>query len=135
MSESPLITVRFVIGGRDFDPNDVSRAIGLEPTRVWHATHKAVINDTRFNTVSWCIGYEKLPLYSTDEAVKQVLKLIWPHREPIGRYLRHGKVSATLVCNVTIWEDRPVYELSADTMQRLSALGCEFVLDIFDYSD
>ena len=135
MPKPPSINVAFVIAGRDFDPQDVTRAIGLEPTNVWHATNDAVINDARMDTVNWSVGREKLALYSTDEAVREVLEIVWPNREAILQYLNASRVSATLVCNVTIWEDRPVYELAAETMSRLATLDCEFALDLFDYAE
>jgi hypothetical protein len=35
---------------------------------------------------------------------------------------------------LSIYNERPIYELSATTISKLSYLRCEFVLDIFDYS-
>ena len=39
-----------------------------------------------------------------------------------------------ICCSVTIWEDRPIYDLSAKVIKRLADIGCEFGLDIYDYS-
>jgi hypothetical protein len=130
MSRPPSIDVAFCIEGRDLFPADVTEAVGLEPTKVWHATHPTVISDSRMSTVNWIVGREKLAIYSTDEAVRTLLEVVWPHREAILQYLRTSNTSASLTCYVTIWEDRPVYDLSADTMSRLAVLDCEFGMDI-----
>ena len=134
MSKPPSINVEFVIAGRDFDPQTLTNTIGLVPTRVKHVTNVAVINDPSMDTVIWTIGSKDLNVYSTDEAVQKVLEIIWPNREAILQYLNANRVSAALVCNVTIWEDRPLYDLTVETMKRLITLNCEFIMDVFDYS-
>lgn len=128
------MNIAFVIAGRDIDPDDVTRTVGLEPTRLWHATNETVLKDPRMSTVNWSVGRRNVASYEVDEAVRQVLDIVWPHREGIQHYRRSREAKACLVCNVTIREDRPVYSLSAETMSRLAALDCEFVLDIYDYS-
>jgi hypothetical protein len=60
--------------------------------------------------------------------------MVWPHREKVRSFAREHNLSITLVCNVTIFDDRPVYELKPDTMEKLAWFGAEFGLDIFDYS-
>jgi hypothetical protein len=130
----PSMNVAFVIAGRDIDPDDVTRTVGLEPSRLWHATNKTVLNDPRMSTVNWIVERCKVTFYEVDEAVRQVLDIVWPHREGILRYQLGSKASASLMCSVTIREDRPVYALSAETMSRLATLRCEFSLDIYDYS-
>ena len=134
MSEAPLISAWYCIGGRDFDPDEVTRASGLEPTEIWRAPE--VTRDTpELDNVNWIVGFRKVPYYSTEEAVAAALDLVWPYRERLTAYVAAHPRSASLECTVTIEVDRPVYELSVETMKRLVELECEFGLDVFDYSE
>lgn len=107
---------------------------GLEPTGLWTQRIPSLQANPNLKNASWFFGFEKRPLYSTDEAVQLVLETIWPKRERLLSYLSTHDATTVMTCSVTILVDRPVYELSAGTMGKLHELRCEFLLDIFDYS-
>jgi hypothetical protein len=85
--------------------------------------------------LSWLIRKSGRPFYSTDEAVNEILDAIWPARKAIREFAKLNAVDVGINCNVTIYEDRPAYELSTNTIDRLAQIGCGFGLDIFDYSE
>ena len=135
MTPAPEISACFVIGGMDIDPDEVTAAVGLEPTKVWHAPEVTRRHAPDINTVEWQVALHHQRSYSTDEVVAAVLDTIWPQRDRIVAYLVRSGTNASMCCSVLIDEDRPVYELSAESVRRLAALGCEFGLDIFDDRD
>lgn len=134
-SIAPLITVHFVLSGRDFDPGVCTEALGLTATHIWTQRHEHLKSRLDLPNVEWHLGFDKKPSYSVDESAVEVVALIWPARERIRDFLSSSGLSASLSCSVTIYEDRPEYCLSAEVMSKLGSLGCKFHLDIFDYSE
>ena len=132
---APLLTTDFCISGWDFDPAICTTALGMEPSQVWRQTNKYILGQTRLPNICWSVGFTKRPLYSVSEAVDEVLDVIWSKRESIKQFSISEEFQVSIVCNVTIEDDRPVYDLSLKTIQCLAELGCDFCLDIFDYSD
>lgn len=134
MTSSPLITAKFWIGGKDLDISEITQVIGVEPSGVWYQRRPELRERRDLDDSGWYVGFENRALYDTDEAVRNVLETIWPVRDKVRSYLDIGKGRASMLVNVTIHEERPIYGLSADTMERLAYLRCEFCMDLFDYS-
>lgn len=133
-ADAPEITAHFFISGRDFDPGAVTRALGIDPTEVWHQKRQELKARVDLPTVCWKHGFKKKPFFSIDDAVAKVLDAIWPLRERVQEWSASNATQVGIECSVSIYNNRPVYELSAKTISRLSDLRCGFVLDIFDYS-
>jgi len=134
-ADSPLITTEFYVAGDSLDPDACTRDLGIEPTEIWRQKRPDLIPRTDLSAVSWIIRISKRPYYSVDEAVAEILDVIWPARQSVQEFVSKNAVDVGINCNVTIAVDRPVYELSRRTIERLADIGCEFGLDIFDYSD
>lgn len=133
-ASSPLITTTFVITGANLDPADCTRSIGLEPTDVCaepKVTGRLVPSGEPYvRKPYWSIELKKQQSYSTDEELKRLLDLLWPKRAEIVGYLEATGYEATFTSSVTIHEDRPLYELSAETLKRLAYFDVEWVLDV-----
>lgn len=127
------VSAFLVLSGNDFDLDDCSRAVGLEPTKVWQQRREALARREDLANTEWMVGVEKQPFDCLSDAVEAVLVRVWEHREDIQTYAAQHGLEVYLACNVTIWENAPEYSLSAETMQRLSEFGANFILDIFDY--
>jgi len=85
--------------------------------------------------MNWSYGVEKVAEFSTNTVVERVLAKVWPRRDEIAAFTLANDLSVCLCCNVTIHENRPVYDLSPDVMLKLATLNAEFSMDIFDYSE
>lgn len=133
-SLAPELKTYFCISGWDFDPAMVTSAIGLEPSEVWKQKHAHLLHRKDIPNTCWSLGRGEQQNYSVSEAVDEVLDLIWPKRAEIKKFVMNDSFDVGIDCSVTIWEDRPVYDLSAKVIKRLADLGCEFGLDIYDYS-
>ena len=134
MGKPPRLSTYFFISGRNFDPEICTSALGIEPTEIWRQKHEHLKQRKDIPNISWQLGKKKRHLYSVSEAVEEILDLIWPAREKIKMFTERKEFEVGIDCSVTIFDDRPVYELLPHTIQRLAVIGCGFGLDIFDYS-
>jgi len=61
--------------------------------------------------------------------------MIYPARDRLRAFLQANGLRCTVVCTVFIrgdpTADRPVYELSSQTIERLATLGAGFVLEVY----
>ena len=139
--KAPVIETGFWIEGNELDPDEFTRLVGIQPYRTGKkdeiSSHPAaaklgVINSATF----WFIEVER-NTYSMDEGIQEVLGSIWLHRERILEYV-HTRPSVKMGVTSTIhmYQDRPVYDISPDSIKKLADLGCGFMInDIYPLED
>ena len=132
---APQITVWFVLAGDDFDADACTAAIGLSPASIWRQKRPELRDHPDLNNMNWSFGAEKVSEYSTNTVVASVLKDVWQRRDAIAAFASQHALTASVCCNITIYQERPVYQLSPDVMRKLADLDAVFLMDIFDYSD
>lgn len=130
----PLISAFFVISGKGFDTTECTVETGIKPTEVWRQGREDLKQREDLPDTSWSVGFDGRRLYSINDAVVEVLAVIWPRRRPIRTYLTRAGLQATFCCDVTIHVDRPEYVLEPDVIRKMAWLGAGFGLDVFDYS-
>jgi Domain of unknown function (DUF4279) len=135
-SPAPYIKVFFAYSGKDLDVDSISAHLGIKPTGIWRQKHEHILRDNpELPNTNWLYEIEDLRLYSTNEAIEELLKVIWPIRESVVSYNRLSGLVPSITCTVKIYEDRPLYEVLPQNLQRMGYLGCEFGLDIYDYTE
>jgi len=134
-SVPPILSVFMIVGGDNLDIEECTRAIGIEPTEVWCQTKSKLPDLPGVEKRQWIFGIEKKECYSVSEMLDELMEVLWPLNERIINYLNDREISCSFVCNVTIYEDRPLYSLSPGVMEKMASLGAEFLMDIFDYSE
>lgn len=130
----PRTNACIVITGDALDPEACTRFLGVIPTEIGVKGTSRPDRRPPVPETFWSLDQRGLRLYSTDEVVALVLQPIWPVRDQLRQFVAEHDLKVTVVVNVTINEERPVYELSTETMRKLVEIGAEFALDIFDYS-
>jgi lambda repressor-like predicted transcriptional regulator len=129
------MAVYLTLAGRDFDPDDCTRAIGLEPTKIWKQRHEHLRARTDLDNVNWSVGIDEATSGLVSSTVDELLDRVWARRESIVAHAEARGLRVTLSCAVRIHTEAPEYLLSAATIGRVAKLGAEFVLDIFDYRE
>lgn len=127
----PRITTQLTLSGDNLDVEECTKVLGLQPT----AVGRAKVRVPGAGGAWWAFGFEKREHYSTDDAVKELLVVIGPHKSAILNFVASHDVRLSLVCNVTITDERPVYELTKEVLAELASWGSDFIMDIFDYSE
>ena len=131
---APEITCSFTIRANDLDVDGSSRYLGLEPDTVWRQRHEGLKSHPELPDTAWILESKSESLRSTSEVMGLLLGRIWPERETIREFLAEKGLRADFTCTVKIWEDRPLYDLKPEILQKLAWFGLEYVLDIYDYS-
>jgi hypothetical protein len=137
--ESPEIRTYFWIGGDNLNPEEFTQVIGISPTdsgvKGTPSPHPTLREQGK--TTPWT--FWKINLnensYNTDEVIQKLLSRVWHRRDAILEYVRSKPgVEVGVLIAISIYDDRPVYELSRDTIGKLAYLGCDFAIDdIYDH--
>jgi hypothetical protein len=133
-SKAPCIRTEFWIEGDELDPDVFTHLVGVQPSKIGRkgelsANPMAAERGVRIPQTFWCIEVEHTS-YSMDEGIQVLLAQIWPSREKVLDYIK-TRPSVTVGMNSTIHidEDRPVYEISLNSIKKLAELECRFMLN------
>lgn len=127
----PLHTVLLRITGH-FDRAACTAALGLSPLDLQARPEIPLREDT--HPVEWLYGVVQHPCDDMGTVVAEVLEEIWPARQCIVDYVTRNHLNAGFACAITVHDERPLYGLSSETIQRLCFFGFEFRWDVFDFS-
>lgn len=132
--KAPVIETKFCVVGDDLDPDAFTQIVGVQPHRTGKkgdpsANPMAAERGVRIPQTFWCIEVEHNS-YNMDEGIQILLGQIWPHREKVLEYVK-PRATVTVGINSTIHidQDRPIYEVSLDSIKKLAALECPFMLN------
>lgn len=128
------ISAEFVILGEPLDLELLSSKIGRRPTSAERRGDFRPEGRPAARSSYWAVSLERARGDSIDERVEILLGELEPYQEAICELLKSLELRAVVSVGVTIHRERPEYCLSRQTLAGLASLGCEFCLDIFDYS-
>jgi Mg2+ and Co2+ transporter CorA len=126
----PTLFTRFSINTGEVDPDLCTSSIGLQPTKVLKKGQERPAPRPTVLDNRWDIETSRRQIYSIDESLIELLKVIWPKRDRIISFCRENNVDCSFV--TAVWaseEHRPVYDLSRDTIKKIAALGASWIMD------
>ncbi len=130
----PLIRTMIYISGDALEHKVLTDIFKLPPTEIGSKGELKPNGRTYHNETYW--KYSKdIYEYSISEAISILLCELLSNKERLNAYVNAYGLEVSVICNVTITEDRPVYQIEKDVVNTLSSIGAEFLMDIFDYSN
>ena len=126
------IRCSFSLSGRDFDPDACIREIGVEGAEVWRQRRPQLAQraDLPNVEVSFEVGPE--PFESVDDAVRVVLARVAPATPQILACVAKHGLKASMTAMIKVYTERPLYELSPESMRVMAELGATFSIDLID---
>lgn len=73
--------------------------------------------------------------YDIETVLRKMMGALEPWSQDLSSYARETQSEVIFACHITITEDRPLYELSAELMTAMAKFGASFLMDIYDYSE
>ena len=129
------IKVIFYVTGSELNPKEFAEEIGIENFEIGIKGEPRQNGRSRNIESYWQISLE-MESYSVDDSLLKLFNYLESALcvDSMLKILDKHKVEVSFICNVTIREERPLYQLERQTVKKISNLGGEFLMDIFDYS-
>jgi hypothetical protein len=122
----------FYISGGDWDPSTCTAALALEPTETRRRGAVSRPQGPPAPENEWALESDWVDVASTDEPVAHLLDRLWPVRSAVRRFVDANAASCGVVVVVEILTERPVFELTKQSLTRLADLSAAFSFDIYD---
>jgi hypothetical protein len=129
---SSKIMASIVISGDEMSFDACSKAVGLDPTTTFVRPYD--YDSSLIAARQWCFATGKVELESIDDAVQALLSYL-PSMHSIADFATLGNYDVELICSVDVYEDRPLYELSKESIASLSRLRARFSMEIHDLTE
>ena len=129
---SSKISASITISGDSLDFDQCSEAMGVQPSSVFERPYD--YDSSIVGARQWSLETEKLELESVDDAIACLLKILPPISE-VSRFIEERGYDLEVVCSVDVYEDRPLYELSKETIAKLFCLKARFSMEIHDFTE
>ena len=126
------IMASFAILGGEWDPDECTERLGIAPSSLRRRGYSSAPNRPAAKQPEWTLDTTWVDVDSTDDCLRPLLDLIWPHRDAILSFSCEKEARVLVLVVIEVLRERPVYEVSPQTVQRLADLGAELNFDIYD---
>lgn len=130
MATKPLVEVALRFTGQGFAPEDVTRLVGLTPTKTWRLGDAIQQTQLRRKCDGWVIGLPSREAYDMDNVLRELLDILAPHEDRIAEAARQFALAVEISVGVYISGETPASLFSADTIRRLSSLQASLDIDL-----
>jgi hypothetical protein len=96
--EKPVasITAMFAVEGWSFDPEQLTKIAGCKPTKIRYQELDALRGNSDFAQIGWWYDHTKIPRWSLDDAVREILQVFYERRREIAEFAAEHNCSIHL---------------------------------------
>ncbi len=129
------IYVSFNLIGLDFNPDDITNKLGINPTKTWRVgdlIHPKTILKRKEN--GWSLQSQLNKYYQLEEHLKYLLNKIQPKSDFLKEICskNYGELSCAIYVR---GEERPSIHLDRDIITKINKLNCEIDIDLYFLPD
>lgn len=127
------ISAALVISGDNLDFDTCTAAMGAEPTSTF--VRDFDYDSTLVSARQWTYETPKDLSESVDDTLQILLQRFLSRLSAVRNYCTEHEYDVEISCSVDVYDDRPLYELSVNTVEVLSVLRARFSMEVHDYTD
>ena len=126
---NPTMSVEFCITGLSITPEEITRVIGITPTKTWLLGESIQKTALRRKHNGWCIS-TAAEVISLEETTRHILDLLLPKERTINELCSKHDLHRELSCALYLVDEAPEINFSRDVIIGLSRLGATVDIDI-----
>jgi hypothetical protein len=126
---SNKISVRLIVSGYECSASEVTRALGVEPTRSWNQGDQVVGTKKHYGESGWRLDSSLSSDASIDQQLRELLNSI-SERIEFVRSLP-GSIEVDFSCVIYAREYVPEIFFSADIIRRIADIGAAIDIDLY----
>lgn len=125
----------FTLTAPSFDPEDITRRIGLEPTKTWKTGDRVQGTQIRRKHSGWVWSMPREESLDLGKQVAALLERLGPFLSRINEVREELGLDAEISCAIYIEGQTPAVHFDRSVMSRVNQLEAEIDLDIYVYPD
>lgn len=126
----PEIIAKFVIFGTTVTPDEITSAIGINPTQTWLIGDQIQTSAIRRKHNGWRLSTGYLQDFDLEKYGRQLLEILLPKAEIITTFCRENKLECELGFTAFIIEETPIANFSEQFIADLAKLNASLDIDI-----
>lgn len=132
MTSKPEMDVTLELTGDGFSPEEVTRAIGLAPTKTWRAGDLVQGTQVRRRHDGWVFGLPYRRAHDMEALLKELLDALGPYAARIAGAIEKFRLKSTISFGVYIdvRGQTPSCFFTAGTLTRLANLRADLNIDL-----
>lgn len=128
-SDSPKVRIFFDFYGT-FDPDEITKRLGIEPTRQFRAGEPRILGSGHRRRDGWILEVGPARTYEIDDLLKQIQAAVTASPEEIRRVSAELNVEAVLTCEVQSDSSMPSLCFADEFVQWAASIGAAIDVDI-----
>ncbi len=122
----------FSLASPDLDePDEVTRRLGLEPTRTWRKGDKmSLLTLPREKDTGWEIAVPEVACIDVNVPLRQLLSILTPVAKKIAGVRTDLDLEAEVSCVLFVRGGSPILHFDVTAVQLIASLGAEIDIDI-----
>ncbi len=126
------IKVRFSLTGRDFDPDEVTRMVGVTPTKTWRRGEQRAGSDLEWEHDGWLLSIPEETSLDVAPQIAKLLGLLRDHVKSISLARETFKLDAEVGVSIYLENSEPPSaHFALDTLKTLCELHADVDIDIY----
>ncbi len=128
----PTITTVLRIGGHEFNPDELTSLVGIEPTKIWYQKHEWIkLSHPYFNTISWVYELKKQRKWSLGEAIDEILDVFWKKKDEINLFLLENRLGMEIRCRPYGDASTIEYIIQPEVLRKMAFFGASLSLAVY----
>ena len=128
-SMNPKMQVKFCITGLEISPEEITRSIGITPTRTWLLGDSIQKTELRRKHNGWLLSTGKRVI-SLEESARYLLTVLLPKSKALNQLCSKYNLRCELSCAIYVIDEMPPVHFSKDVIADLSSLNTAVDVDI-----
>lgn len=126
----PLISARLIARGATLDPNVITTAVSVNPTRTWKSGDAIGASLLSRSDSGWLYALPLRRGFAIAPIIIELLDTVEPWTERLLNAIDSGSTSLTVFCGIQFCEQAPDCSIDRDTIQRIGRLGAGLAIDV-----
>lgn len=129
---TPVVSIRFSIVGEEFDPNDITKSLGITPT-AQNSHHRIYCPKTQQyrNESYWSIETQKAKTWDIACFLASLIERLAPYKDEIIKVSKQLNARIMVVVNLDLnGTNGPGMCLGPETLRFLADIGASYDVDI-----
>ncbi len=126
---------RLTLTGDDFDPDDVTRLVGFEPSKTWRKGDQRGVSRLRYEHNGWSVHSPEVESLELQDQVRTLLGVLKQHWSKIASVREELGLDAEIACSIVIEGTAPWIHFDREVLALFVEMGAEIDVDILAFSE